>query len=181
MCNESKCLTYFLAHCQARTRTRKVHAHTHLHTHTYAFTHTQTTKQSHVFRVGHKKKEREENKEENLELCVSRGRRRCGIVLLPLPLMHAHAPGRFNSTFDLLWHEIYYTHTESEHSARGNHLHLSSLVRTVENCRLPRSMHTQCLILFSPPPTLLLLQPSSPTSLCLSVASNDENFCPGTW
>lgn len=129
---------------------------TRTHTRTYAFTHTQTTKQSHVFRVGQKKKEREENKEENLELCVSRGRRRCGIVLLSLPLMHAHAPGRFNSTFDLLWHEIYYSHTHTvEHtqSARGNHLHLSFMVRTVENCRLPRSMHTQYPLPLSPPPS----------------------------
>lgn len=71
---------------------------------------------------GTKKKEREENKEENLELCVSRGRRRCGIVLLPLPLMHAHAPGRFNSTFDLLWHEIYNTHTHTQWKSNSHTL-----------------------------------------------------------
>lgn len=123
-----------------------------------------------------KKKEREENKEENLELCVSRGRRRCGIVLLPLPLMHAHAPGRFNSTFDLLWHEIYYTHIHTQsrtHSARGNHLHLSFMVRTVENCCLLRSMHTQCL----PPSFPLPFPPSSTTFFPYFLVS----FCRIEW
>lgn len=147
--------------------------------------HTHTLKrQSNLMFSEWGKKTREESKQENLELCVSRGRRRCGIVLLLLPLMHAHAPGRFNSTFDLLWHEIYYAHT---HTDTVEHTH-SQQEGTICICRpwLGQSKIVaclgQCIYSASPSSPLPLSHPhSSSSSLCLSVASNDQNFCPGTW
>lgn len=137
------------------------HEHEHAkytHTHICHHTHTHSNdKAISCFPSGAKKQEKKVRKKTSS--CVSAGG--VGVVALcccpspscmptPLVALTAHS-----TCCDMKF--TTHTHTQTQlnthtQSARGNHLHLSSLVRTVENCRLPRSMHIQCLKLCSPPP-----------------------------